>query len=166
MNNVISKRSISTQATIVSSKVRIEDAYAERVCIADKCGKEVPEGITTMLCVDHLRKAWAAYELIKGTDADTFRAPAKPRTDPHCHDARGFVYFAQVGRYVKIGWTSDVKRRMSKLKASCVYHTFPGTRADEKALHVTFRKYLADGAEYFHPTPVLMKYIKELQTKG
>lgn len=165
MNNVISKRRISEHVSI-ASKVRPEDAYKERVCITDKCDSEVPEGITTMLCVEHLRHAWASYELLKGTDADEFRKPARSNVSPKNHDARGFVYFAQVGRYVKIGWASDVQRRMTALKASALYTYFPGTRADEKSLHVTFRKYLADGAEYFHPTPTLMKYIKELQAGG
>jgi hypothetical protein len=130
------------------------------------CQSDVPEDITTMLCIDHLRLAWAAYEIIKGTEADTFRAPAPKRIDPRRHDARGFVYFAKVGRYVKIGWASNVPRRMKTLGASEVYHTFPGTRADEKAMHRTFHKYLADGAEYFHPVPVLMNYIKQLQTEA
>lgn len=151
---------------LVNKPINLDREYEDRVCMSAKCGKQVPEGISTLLCVEHLRTAWASYELLKGTDADKFREPAKKNTSALCHDAHGSVYFAQVGRYVKIGWSSNVPKRLRELKANALYVTVPGTRADEKAFHKTFHKYLADGAEYFHPTPVLMNYIKQLQSEA
>ena len=153
---------VTTEATHKASHY-----LRERTCSIDGCETVAPAGTTIDLCVEHLRIAWAAYQIIQGTDADTFRDMPRPKVSPKNHDAVGSVYFARVGNYVKIGWASDVPRRMAALKADALYATIPNqTRSDESALHRTFEKYRAKsmGREYFHPVPVLMKYIRDLQS--
>jgi hypothetical protein len=149
------------------TSVNPEQAERERTCSIAGCDTPSPDGTTIDLCVEHLRLAWAAYQIIQGTDADTFREPVRPKVSPKSHDAVGWVYFARVGNYVKIGWASDVDRRMKAIKADALYATIPGqTRTDEAAMHRTFSKHRAKsmGNEYFYPVPVLTKYIRDLQS--
>ncbi len=73
----------------------------------------------------------------------------------------GTVYFLRSGGYIKIGWTSDLQRRMrayppdSELLASR-----PGTRKDEAALHKKFAHLRSHGREWFPLAPQIRDHIK------
>jgi hypothetical protein len=135
-------------------------------CQIDHCQKTAAEGVGIKLCVNHLRKAYAAYLIVTGMDGDIeYREPAKVR-DVHTSTAMGTVYFARVEGLIKIGWSSNVSKRMRELRADALFHTFPGTRNDESAMHALFSAYLVKGREWFRPAPELMSYIQGLQSKA
>lgn len=58
---------------------------------------------------------------------------------------KGLIYVVGYDDYVKIGFTKDLRKRMSQLQTACpqrlhAHHTLPGTIANEQALHKSFAK--------------------------
>lgn len=72
------------------------------------------------------------------------------------------VYFARRERLIKIGWTTQLRRRMLAIPAR-VLATEPGDIVREKQLHRRFNHLLADKREWFHPAPDLIAYINKLR---
>jgi len=72
------------------------------------------------------------------------------------------VYFARRERLIKIGWTTQLSKRMRAIPAK-VLATEPGDIVREKQLHIRFGHLLAHGREWFHPEPDLVAYVNELR---
>ncbi|RSN55588.1 hypothetical protein DMH12_15325 [Streptomyces sp. WAC 04229] len=72
------------------------------------------------------------------------------------------VYFARRERLIKIGWTTDLKKRMKALVTRSLA-TEPGDIVRERQLHRRFKHLLAERREWFHPGPDLIAYINELR---
>lgn len=134
-------------------------------CWAEHCEAPVADlSVGVRLCKRHLQKAWAAMEYLAEGDPGMWPDGERPKRLPVTRtDAHGTVYFARVGDLIKIGWTANLQRRMSNLHADAVFHTQPGTRHDERALHAKFHHLLVKGKEWFRPDPELMDYIKDLR---
>lgn len=80
-------------------------------------------------------------------------------------DQEGFVYYIRIGERIKIGYSADVKRRMRAYPpGSELLATEPGDRALERKRHQQFAGSLADGREWFRPTPDIMELVHELVT--
>lgn len=83
-------------------------------------------------------------------------------------DRRAVVYFVQRDSdgAIKIGWTSDLERRLRELRrdARCLVQVlacFIGAKPDELALHARFAdERLAE--EWFHPSDRLLTFIVSL----
>ena len=88
------------------------------------------------------------------------------RRRPQSPDDEGFIYILRVGGCYKIGWTSDLKRRMKQYHPDttlmCVY---PGTRADEKKLHKRWGHHLRHGREWFVLAPEIDRHIEQMIAK-
>lgn len=75
-------------------------------------------------------------------------APNKPTATD------GFIYFLRVGGYIKIGWTSNLQKRMRQYQPdSQLLAVKPGTRKDENALHRKFAHLKTHGREWFPLAP-------------
>ncbi len=81
------------------------------------------------------------------------------------------VYFlqAQTGGPIKIGWSTDVKRRLDALQPGCPYPLsillcVRGTLFDEQLLHRKFARFRLHG-EWFEPAEALLNYIVSVRTK-
>ncbi len=75
------------------------------------------------------------------------------------------VYVIGFGAYVKIGFSTDLPGRMLDLQEHApaeltLYASFPGTIADERALHARFKGCRLRG-EWFLKRGKLAKWIKE-----
>lgn len=89
-----------------------------------------------------------------------------PGWDP----ATSWVYFVQAGEGgpIKIGRSADLEARVSALQTANanvlrVIGKYPGRSAVERGLHTLFAKYRTrDGGEWFHPSPELMAFIREV----
>lgn len=68
------------------------------------------------------------------------------------------VYFARRGKLIKIGWSRNVRYRVSELKAKLI-GTVPGDRAEEKVLHARFAHLRVRG-EWFKKDEELLNYIR------
>jgi len=85
---------------------------------------------------------------------------------------RSYIYFAAraTDGAIKIGWSSDVIRRMQELRKrercpvdllACV----PGSKPDELALHERFKSCALE-LEWFRPTKALTSFIEGLLTRA
>lgn len=72
------------------------------------------------------------------------------------------VYFARRDRLIKIGWTSQLHKRMKAMQTTALA-TEPGDVVLERQLHRRFAHLLAQGREWFHPKPELIAYINDLR---
>ncbi len=89
----------------------------------------------------------------------------------------GLIYFIRCGEndgeeggWIKIGWSTDVKKRLATLQTAhherlIVLTTFKGTRADERELHAEFLMYKERG-EWFEPGSELLEYIDEVRDRN
>lgn len=74
------------------------------------------------------------------------------------------VYYVQVGDLIKVGTTSDMKRRLRAYPPNAVVlATETGSFLRETERVEEFAEYLAGRREWFHPGPRLMAHITELR---
>jgi len=131
------------------------------VCNMAQCERDASDRVGIALCDRHLQKAWAAYQIITGVQAPP--EELDPERDKTSLDARGTVYVIRVGELIKIGWTSQMNKRMSVLKADALLFSRAGTRRDEFRMHGQCVDHLAKGREWFDTSPAMMQYVKDLQ---
>lgn len=80
---------------------------------------------------------------------------------------RGFIYFVErEDGAIKIGWSSDVMRRVSELRkkvgtAAQLIACYPGDKPEELRLHDVFRESLI-GDEWFRPDACVLSFIDSL----
>lgn len=78
------------------------------------------------------------------------------------------IYYLRQGDLIKIGYSTRLDERLFSYgpTAEILAH-HPGTRADERDLHRTFRPFLAHGREWYHPAKILLEHIDNMiETHG
>lgn len=97
------------------------------------------------------------FPLVEKTPEELAAAIAEDKAFEHD------VYYVQVGDLIKIGYSSDLEKRLFSYgpTAKVLAHHY-GTRADERDLHRTFRPFLAHGREWYTPAKVLMDHIAQM----
>lgn len=72
----------------------------------------------------------------------------------------GVVYFLRIGGYLKIGWTSDLVKRMRQYPPDTqLLAVKPGTRKDENRLHKKFSHLKTHGREWFPLAPQILEEV-------
>jgi hypothetical protein len=102
-------------------------------------------------------------ETVARRDAEIarLREPVK-RTAP----TDGTVYFLQIGGHIKIGWASDLSKRMRQYPPNALLlAAHPGTRKDELRLHKMFAVHRSHGREWYPLVPVILDHIKRVVAK-
>lgn len=129
-------------------------------CLVDWCHAAPDPDGPVDLCVDHGYEVFRSY---LGRATERPASIADVRTE---RSANGTVYFVRKGEAVKIGWSSNAKRRMYSIQPDAILHTQPGTKQDEAMLHAAFAHLLIEGRgrEWFRPEPDLMSFILRLKT--
>lgn len=94
--------------------------------------------------------------------AELFRKDKKP-FGPHAIRA-GYIYVVGFAGFVKIGWTTNLKGRVSEIEnglpqALTLHHSRPGTIKQERALHRRFAAYRTRG-EWFKNKGELASWIE------
>lgn len=75
----------------------------------------------------------------------------------------GWIYYVIIDGHIKIGYTKDVKRRLTAYPFnSPLLAMHPGTLQLETEMHSKFAGSRAAGREYFLDTPELRNHIKEV----
>lgn len=75
----------------------------------------------------------------------------------------GHVYIMLSNSIVKIGWTSDVERRMREYGPGIrILAVMPGTRKDETRLHKKFADLRANRREWFSYHPRIMEEVERI----
>lgn len=74
------------------------------------------------------------------------------------------VYYIKVGKYIKIGTSRDVDKRLNQYPPGAkLLAVEPGGYRREAERHKQFAKDLAERKEWFRPSPLLNTHIKNLQ---
>lgn len=139
-------------------------SYGER-CAASGCLSQVADDGPVPLCHDHERLVFAHFLLRVQRHRSASADPGPEPQTPALRDRAGFVYFARFGDAIKIGWSRTPSRRMTQLQPDALLHVTPGTRRDERLLHMAFAHLLIPdkGREYFRAEPDLLRFIHLLR---
>lgn len=139
------------------------------------CSDEAsPEAATTRipLCADHISMVRAAYTGNRGfttrclncEDQAEKTADQAERRNP---DYVGKVYYLLTGDTIKIGWSSDIGKRMRQYPPnSTLLATEDGPRSLEKSRHGLFNEYLVQGREWFAQGEHLMAWIEQIRERN
>lgn len=111
-----------------------------------------------MMTVD--RKVGIKREVLESLAPIVVATEARPDVQ-----SPGVVYFMLKGDLVKIGFTTDLKKRAANLKVDRVLAYFPGTMYDERTAHDAFAQWRSHG-EWFHATPECLAYIHRLTNRA
>jgi T5orf172 domain len=127
------------------------DRYAKKMesdrpawCLVPKCERDVVTEPPVLLCGDH-------RDLIVAQET---------RRRPSVHDP--LVYFIRNGSRIKIGWSTNLKARLSSLSLpqSAVLLTIPGGPSEEDFMHQRFRSARWGRTEWFEATSELEAFIE------
>lgn len=135
-------------------------------CIWPACHQRISAWPETKLCDKHLAFVVREYESvlthIEERRADRIIRPASLAA-PDEPSAQGTIYFVQVGGHIKIGWTSDLTKRMHAYPPNAILlAAHPGLRKDEWRLHKMFAAHRSHGREWYPLAPVILEHIKRV----
>lgn len=96
--------------------------------------------------------------------------PARLMTIPQAAEALGVIYFIRTRKAIKIGYATDLKKRLTQLQVGNsnplkVMLTVPGTKEDEALLHHLLREHRIRG-EWFKPSPFVTWMIGLTEMRG
>jgi hypothetical protein len=119
--------------------------------------------VSWFLCDDHAVEAWKEVEAVKDTPASPVAGVVVPRKKAYGVGDQ-WIYYLRLDEKIKIGWTSNFNQRMHSYPPHAVVIVrHPGTRADERDLHRSFKPSRAAGREWYHPTPELLAHIERMK---
>lgn len=121
------------------------ESEALALCLVPRCQRHSATEPPVLLCEDH---------------RDLAVAQATKRR-PHVHEP--LVYFVRNGSRIKIGWTTNIKGRMTALALpmSAVELTIPGGPAEEDMMHSRFHASRISRTEWFESTEELEDFIRQ-----
>ena len=133
------------------------------LCHYEDCGKPISSVVQVKLCDHHAIKVYRAMRdtLAEHEDAKPMAFHGSGRAMLNYSQRGGLVYFIRFGDRIKIGFTTDLKRRLQVLPHDMLLATTPGTMRDEGRLHQRFAHLRITG-EWFHAAPDLLAYIAAL----
>lgn len=153
---------------------QVEDTPVSRarirlVCAWRDCGRPLtPE--EPPLCSAHLKIAHELYidRFQTATSGYRYAGSVRPEVEPAPvpvpEPRRGVVYYLRSGGYIKIGWTSDLTKRMRAYPPdSLLLAHHPGTRADETTMHRKFAAHRTHGREWYAMVPPLVRHIDQIK---
>ena len=135
-------------------------------CVAsDYCPNVPVPSCPVPLCVKHISRVYhfandhleRAREEVQARQRKIGAKPALITT--------GTVYFIRFDTRIKIGFTTNLQKRMTDLHPDEILATAPGSLAVEKRLHGMFGEYRLVG-EWFKPAPALLAYIARVKDNG
>jgi hypothetical protein len=140
------------------------------ICRWPGCKASVPFIMAkTHLCVAHALEVWREVNAAQlATTGDLMPAviPAAPEPEPRrpVPVTDGTIYYVKVGgSHIKIGWTSDLTRRMTEYPPNTeLLAAHPGTRAEERKMHKRFAVHRSHGREWYPLVPVILDHIKRV----
>ncbi|MFI1583294.1 GIY-YIG nuclease family protein [Embleya sp. NPDC020630] len=153
-----------------AEEVIISDATG--LCIAPRpdggCRAPALPDAPVPLCAEHVAATCEfAHDGLPGDDEEETPSGRRPRRQPTevTMLGEGLVYFVRTDRRIKIGFTTDLRRRLAQSAPGEVLHTEPGSIADERRLHAAFQDLRLRG-EWFRADPRLLDHIATLKAKA
>lgn len=103
-----------------------------------------------------------AIEYREARDYDRSEARAKTAPARRKPAAMGEIYYVRVNELIKVGWTTKLADRIRAYGPEAeLLANYPGTRADEAALHRQLTPSRYRGREWYSDTPILQAFIAE-----
>jgi hypothetical protein len=120
------------------------------------------------LCPPHLSIAAKLYAGRAAGEELVWRHAAviepEPIKEPNSQD--GFVYYLRSSGFIKIGWTSDLTKRMKGYPPDSILMAVePGSRQDETRRHRQFANNRTHGREWYTMSPSLMHHIDAVKAE-
>ena len=101
----------------------------------------------------------AMADLLRRASEQSDRLAPAPDPEPK----PSVIYYLQVMSHIKIGWTSNLEKRMKSYPPNSeLLAVHPGTRADEQRLHKRFAAHRSHGKEWYPLVPPLLEHIKRM----
>lgn len=144
---------------------------APRVCATagnygDVCGVEVPRGVPVELCGRHLYQAWEYVSSVLSSPAaaDSLRRTRElDRAKRVTATTRGRVYYLLIDRLIKIGYASDLSRRLREYPPTAELLSHEAGDAElEQLRHRQFEQFRRCGREWYYPAEPLMLHIASI----
>lgn len=147
--------------------------------------KQISEGIDFPICSVHAAAVWEAIEhrdkidreeqhlseamaaMVARRDAIRLERrqalaeeDAQRKSDLKADKVEGQIYFIMLGDLVKVGWSSNLRKRLKSYGASAeLLAHYPAYRADETHLHQQLKPSRAKGREWYHYDSAIRLYI-------
>lgn len=160
-------------ARFVTPKV-IQRKLEDTICATGNCNLPSLPKIEAPLCAQHAKKAWIeigqhyGLDLIEGELLCVDPRHARQRALHAAHYSKdapdGLVYIIRMGNRIKIGFTRNLTQRMRDVPNEEILAVFPGSMADEGALHKRFDEFRTVG-EWFTADPSIIAYAEEHDTR-
>jgi len=141
------------------------------LCCWPRCPKD-PYAAVIPLCEAHLAIAHSIAEdlistsqcfdaeAIDGNDGLPLAQPAPQAAPP----IPGIIYYLRIGGFIKIGWTSDLGKRMKSYPPdTALLAAMPGLRTDEQRVHRKFAHLTTHGREWYPLAPQITEHIERVR---
>lgn len=148
-------------------------------CVAFACTRYVQEQFHSRhvyLCQEHALAVWATVQEM--IDPDALREMAYRRVTPHevrhpelyeatpISEATGVVYFIRTGGLIKVGFTSDLDRRLKAYPPDAeVLAFYSASFAEEQRWHKLLTVHRAERREWYHPAREVMAAVEEAKAR-
>lgn len=129
-------------------------ATRDDICCIPHCATRRSARFKVQLCDSHMLEVFNEMRHAIGAAIDGLPLRGQP---PRVEPRQGYVYFADFGDLVKIGYSVNPKMRVRSLGGKLIGYQ-PGTFKDERAFHFRFGAYWAHG-EYFRNEGSLAEYV-------
>lgn len=147
------------------------------------CPAELQDGIEFPICSIHAAAVWENVERqLNSRNAEMFealgalqarreairseerKADAIEREERAAKvrkpDAQGWIYYVRANGLIKVGWTSDLERRLRAYGANAeILAHYEARRSEEAALHRQLAPSRAKGREWYHDDPIVQAFI-------
>lgn len=141
-----------------------------RPCTVQFCTNESSKRYPVPFCHEHILYIWSLVERdmrhqgITVEDYDRDQAEQTRKRAQEIADAiPGFIYYLQVGEHLKIGYTTDLQRRVREYPPTArLLARHHGTPDDEKELHARFAAFRTSGREWYLDVPEIRAHIGEV----
>ena len=150
-----------------AAKRRAEQERTAVVCLMPGCTMTQSPMPELHLCDEHLTIVHDSVDHMAATKhrkmMDAYNAAHPPVVTP---PKPGFIYYVKSDGLIKIGWTSNLAKRMRQYAPnSQLLATHPGTRTDEQRLHKRFAVHRSHGREWYPLAPVILHHIDMMKAK-
>ncbi|MDT0302918.1 GIY-YIG nuclease family protein [Streptomonospora wellingtoniae] len=169
---------------------REEDQF--HTCEARHCHEPIWKPLRVPFCHEHVLACWALIEEereLTDRSAEYLRkqhraaeardrkkrdqkmraenpAAAKMLDDFFEDLQRGYIYYLQIGDYLKIGYTQSLHERLRSYPPNAeLLAVNRGTEDDEKKVHEKFAAYCESGREWYRDVEEIRKHIAKVKAK-
>lgn len=136
--------------------------YTIPECCFPNCHSTATVKVKLPLCDRHMVRAYRAVQSLMTPAARLAAVERIVEESEEDLNRPGVVYFVQFADRVKIGFTTDLARRMHTVPHDRILATFAGTYGDEGALHRRF-EHLNIKGEWFRMGDDLMAHIDQVK---